>query len=240
MSEWFGSWFDSPYYHKLYNNRDFNEAEKFISKLIEYLEPHNSATFLDLACGRGRHSVHLNKLGLFVSGADYSANSIKEAKAFENDDLKFYEHDMRTPFTNKYNYILNLFTSFGYFNTEKEHIDTLKHIYNGLHQNGIFVLDYLNSVFVVDNLVKKETIQRDHLNFHITRKVEDNKIKKTISFKDQKEYIFEESVMAFNYSSLIRLNADIGFKLMDCFGDYNLSSYKESTSQRLILIFKKC
>ena len=76
MSEWFGTWFDSEYYHLLYKDRDYTEAEAFVERLVDYLEPNKSATIHDLACGKGRHSIHLNKLGFTVDGSDYSANSI--------------------------------------------------------------------------------------------------------------------------------------------------------------------
>ena len=113
MSEWFGTWFDSEYYHLLYKDRDFTEAEAFVNKLVDYMQPTPEALIHDLACGKGRHSIHLNKLGLNVEGSDYSANSIKHAKEFENERLHFFEHDMRLAMPKKYDYVLNLFTSFG-------------------------------------------------------------------------------------------------------------------------------
>jgi SAM-dependent methyltransferase len=122
MSEWFGTWFDSDYYHLLYKDRDYTEAENFVEKLAIHLKPNTADLILDLACGKGRHSIHLNALGFDVEGSDYSTNSIKYAKQFENKRLKFYEHDMRLSFPRKYDFILNLFTSFGYFDTETEHI----------------------------------------------------------------------------------------------------------------------
>ena len=64
MSMWYESWFDSPFYHQLYKDRDNEEAARFITNLVEYLNPANSARFLDLACGKGRHCLQLNKLGL--------------------------------------------------------------------------------------------------------------------------------------------------------------------------------
>ena len=77
---------------------------------------------LDLACGKGRHSIYLNKLGYNVIGADLSKNSIQFAKEFENNRLHFVEHDMRNPLEKKYNAILNLFTSFGFFENDAEDI----------------------------------------------------------------------------------------------------------------------
>jgi 2-polyprenyl-3-methyl-5-hydroxy-6-metoxy-1,4-benzoquinol methylase len=53
---------------------------------------------LDLACGKGRHSIYLNQLGFTVLGADLSENSILEAAKNTNDSLHFKVHDMREPF----------------------------------------------------------------------------------------------------------------------------------------------
>ena len=69
MSEqaWYKEWFDSPFYHKLYFERDDKEAETFISTLIDHLQPAPGSTILDIACGRGRHSRILAKKGFNVS-----------------------------------------------------------------------------------------------------------------------------------------------------------------------------
>ena len=143
MSEWFKTWFDSEYYHLLYKDRDQTEAENFVKKIYQYLSPSTNQTMLDLACGKGRHSIHLNKLGALVEGCDYSENSIRHAKQFENDRLKFFTHDMRNKLPKSYDYIFNLFTSFGYFETLDEHQTTLRNIYNGLNEKGLFIFDFI-------------------------------------------------------------------------------------------------
>ncbi|MFN3940966.1 MAG: YkgJ family cysteine cluster protein, partial [Chitinophagales bacterium] len=79
---------------------------------------------LDLACGKGRHSIYLNQLGYDVTGADLSENSIKEASKFANEKLHFKVHDMRIPFEEKYDAIFNLFTSFGYFENDADNLTT--------------------------------------------------------------------------------------------------------------------
>ena len=77
--DWFKNWFDSFYYHKLYAHRDSAEAQEFIDNIIEYTHPVSGSRILDLACGKGRHSVYLNKKGFDVVGVDLSQNSIEEA-----------------------------------------------------------------------------------------------------------------------------------------------------------------
>ena len=93
---------------------------------MHYLNLPQDAQILDLACGKGRHSIYLNSLGFEVTGVDISANSIKIANESANDKLHFHVHDMRENLPNKYDAIFNLFTSFGYFDNEEDNIKTLK------------------------------------------------------------------------------------------------------------------
>ena len=84
---WFKNWFNSPYYHQLYFNRDEKEAAAFINKLIEHLKPAAGNTMLDVACGKGRHSVQLANAGFNVTGIDLSEESILEALKSESENL---------------------------------------------------------------------------------------------------------------------------------------------------------
>jgi 2-polyprenyl-3-methyl-5-hydroxy-6-metoxy-1,4-benzoquinol methylase len=142
---WYKDWFNSPYYHLLYQHRDVDEASKFITKLIEHLQPKPNARMLDVACGKGRHSKALADMGFDVSGIDLAAESIEEAKELENEHLHFFQHDMRLPFwINYFDYAFNFFTSFGYFKTQREHDNAIRTIAQSICHNGTFVIDYLN------------------------------------------------------------------------------------------------
>ncbi len=87
---WYKEWFNSPFYHKLYFERDDKEAEDFIDQLIRYLKPAAGSRILDVACGKGRHSKILASLGFDVTGIDISPASIAFARQFENDQLQFF------------------------------------------------------------------------------------------------------------------------------------------------------
>ena len=98
-----------------------------MDNLCAYLQPQPEARILDIACGRGRHSIYLNKKGYDVIGIDLSESNIRHAKDFENEHLHFFVHDMRHLFyINYFDIAFNLFTSFGYFETRKEHVKALK------------------------------------------------------------------------------------------------------------------
>ncbi len=241
MSEWFGTWFDSEYYHLLYKDRNYAEAEAFMAKLSDYLKPTKDQLVLDLACGKGRHSIQLNKLGVTVDGCDYSLNSINYAKKYENATLHFYTHDMRHPLPKRYAIILNLFTSFGYFDTDEEHFKTLQNIFNGLLPNGIFILDFMNVDVITKNLVSRETQTKEGIEFHIKREVDDNTIVKHIAFESEQEqwHYYKEKVAVLDYAKLTQMMKEIGFTIQDTFGDYMLHPFNINTSQRLILVLKK-
>src|SRR6185295_20361703 len=92
--EWFESWFDSPYYHILYKERNEKEAQLFLDNIISFLKPSPGARILDVACGKGRHAIYLNKKGFDVTGFDLSHESVQYDLQFQNEKLSFYLHDM--------------------------------------------------------------------------------------------------------------------------------------------------
>jgi SAM-dependent methyltransferase len=240
-TEWFESWFDSPYYHVLYKNRDFSEAELFIDKLIQLIEPSKASRVLDLACGKGRHSIYLNKKGFNVTGIDLSEKSITCAKTAENETLHFYMHDMRKLFrTNYFDLVLNLFTSFGYFEQERDDMSTINAVYKSLKPNGTFVLDFMNSKKVIQNLSCQEYKIIDGIDFKISKTYENRFIIKKIEFSDKgKNYSFEERVKALTLADFEKYFQANKLKIVHLRGDYELNEFNENSSERLIIVAKK-
>ncbi len=236
---WFASWFDTPYYHILYKDRNYREAQLFMDNLTHYLNLPEDAKVLDLACGKGRHSIYLNQLGYTVLGVDLSENSIDIANKNANDTLHFKVHDMREPFEEKYDAIFNLFTSFGYFEDDADNLKTLKAIKNSISEYGFAVIDFMNVPFVLDNLVAEEVKTVENIDFHLKRYLKDGFIIKEIDFDDQgQHYHFSEKVRALTLEDFTQMMDEAGIYLLDTFGDYKLKKYQKKTSERLILIFK--
>lgn len=236
---WYASWFDTPYYHILYKDRDHAEARLFMDNLTAYLNLPEDARILDLACGKGRHSVYLNELGFDVTGADLSENSIAEARKHENDKLHFTVHDMRQPMPTKYDAIFNLFTSFGYFDNDADNLATLKAICKSLTEYGFAVIDFMNVNHVIKNLVPSEVKTVDGITFNIKRYVKNGHIFKEIDFEDEgKAFHFTERVQALRLEDFEALMDEAGIYLLDVFGDYKLRKFYRNESERLIMIFK--
>lgn len=238
-TDWFTSWFNTPYYHILYKDRNDADAQLFMQNITQFLQLSKETHILDLPCGKGRHSVYLNSLGYRVTGGDLSENSIVHAKQFENDRLRFVVKDMRQSFRGQYNAIFNLFTSFGYFENDAEEILVLKNMKNSFLEDGVLVLDFLNVEKVKASLVKKEVKTVDGIDFHIEREIKDGFITKHISFSDQNEdYSYTEHVKYLDLEKFKTYFTAAGLTLQHVFGDYQLSEFDPQTSDRLILVAK--
>ena len=241
QQEWFSTWFDSPYYHILYKNRDVNEARIFIDNLITYLHPKPDARIMDLACGKGRHAIYLNQKGFDVTGLDLSEKSIAHAKKFENEHLHFFVHDMRQVFEKCcFDFILNLFTSFGYFDNDTENVVALNAAAENLKPGGKMVIDFMNTDKVIENLIAEEEKEIEGIVFNINRHVENGFIVKTIRFTDKgHNYCFEERVRALRQQDFLEFFNMSQLRLAEVFGDYQLGPYNKEESERMIFVLKK-
>lgn len=242
---WFEDWFNSPYYHQLYKHRDEQEAELFLHQLMAYLQPAPGARMIDWACGKGRHCKVLNEMGFDVTGVDLSEASIREALEEENETLHFYQHDMRMPFCiNYYAYALNMFTSFGYFPTQREHDSAIHSMAIGLRKGGTLVMDYINvkkaSLELPQSYQQKES---DGLVFQIAKWQDEKHIFKQIQVADAPgstlRHLFTERVAKFTLNDFSDMMGYQGLQIREIFGDYHLTPFDAAHSPRLIIIADK-
>ncbi|MFZ4800315.1 MAG: class I SAM-dependent methyltransferase, partial [Bacteroidia bacterium] len=239
--EWFADWFDSPYYHILYKNRDYTEAELFLNNIVSLMKMPVGSSIIDLACGKGRHSVFLNNAGFKVKGVDLSANSIDYAKQFENENLHFEVADLRNLCIEpQFDYAFNLFTSFAYFKSDEENQQVLNQFRHCLKPNGILLLDFFNAekVKLQQNITESKTIEG--ITFHLKKVIENQKVIKQINFEaDSKNYYFHEEVQLLTLYDFEKLFEQTGFKILNVFGNYHLENYEPNTSDRLIFLAQK-
>jgi SAM-dependent methyltransferase len=238
---WYKVWFDSPYYHILYKDRDDKEAAHFMDVLLNYFKPNKDAHFLDLACGRGRHSIYINQKGYRVTGIDLSQKNIKVALRSANSTLDFDVHDMRLPYrVEAFSHVLNLFTSFGYFSTIEKNKEVLTSAHYNLKEGGYLLIDFLNIYPVERGLVAEEVKEIGELEFKINRFIENGIIHKSIEVHDGDEvHSYEERVKSLHLSDFESLLNESHFEIIEVFGDYNFNQFDEKTSPRLILIARK-
>lgn len=241
---WFEEWFDSPLYEKLYSNRDVSEAAVVANLVEKELPVSKYPDILDLGCGRGRHSVTLAKRGYNVTGIDLSKKAIQKARnAAEKENLKnihFQIRDMRNPFPQLFDGIVNLFTTFGYFLEDKENKKILSSTASMLKPDGILFLDYLNPSYVRKNLVPAESGSYEDMSYQITRDIKDNMVYKTIQFsggKLKKPITYTERVKLYDLEWFLEAFQEVGYELQKTYGNYTGKPHT-GDSERMILIAK--
>jgi SAM-dependent methyltransferase len=236
---WFQSWFDSKYYHQLYAHRDHQEAENFIGRMLQELNLPPSSYILDLACGKGRHAIAMQKKGYRVTGLDLSPNSIAEAiKNCPGHETEFYVHDMRIPFRIRYyDLVVNLFTSFGYFEGNSDEIKTLKAMRMALKPGGLIIMDYFNALKVIPSLPRKGELKKNNILFQWTTERQGDFVVKSIEVTEhEKNFRFIEKVRLIQPEEFHRLLMNAGLKITRTFGDYQLGDFHSENSDRFIFI----
>ncbi len=218
---WFVHWFDSPYYHTLYKNRDEKEAQAFIDNLVQHLQITKGSKLIDIACGKGRHATYFNSLGLDVVGVDLSPNSIASATKNANATLQFSVHDMREVYQeNSFDVVTNLFTSFGYFEENTDEQKTINAMASNLKSEGVLIIDFMNVKKVIANLVASEQKTIDGITFDISRKIEAGHIIKDIQITDGaiKQH-FQEKVKALTLADFSEFITNANLRIIDIFGN---------------------
>ncbi len=241
--EWYKEWFRSPFYHKLYFDRDETEAQKFITKLLQHFQLPQSSRILDVACGRGRYARFLASKGFDVTGIDISFENVEFAKQYESDNLHFYQHDMRLPsWINYFDYAFNFFTSFGYFATRREHDDAVRTVAQSLKPGGVLLFDYLNANYVAERLVHNEVKEIDGTTYEIHRWQDEKFFYKRIIISDKDLEMpleFTEKVTKFSLGDFNEMLAYQKIQVEEVFGDYELDAYDVKKTPRLIVVGRK-
>jgi len=243
-SEWFKDWFNTQEYLNVYQHRNENDAEDHIKLILGNVKIPSAAKILDMACGAGRHAIILARKNFHLTAVDLSENLISIAEqSAQNENLKinFVQSDIRKYETkDKFDLIINLFTSFGYFESDEENFAVLQKAYHLLVENGFFVLDFFNSEFLQQNLVEFSEENLGGAEIHQYRKIKENRVtKKIVITKNGNLSTYEESVRMFTKDEIVNAIQNIGFDIYKTFGDFLGNEFDRLNSPRLIMICKK-
>ncbi len=241
---WYKDWFADERYLALYRHRNDVEAGKLLDLIEKTVAPSKDAAILDLACGAGRHSIAFAKRGYqHITGVDLSATLItkaREAAEAAGVSVRFIESDMRE-FTGKYDLIVNLFTSFGYFESDDDNAIVLNRVASALNDGGYFVIDYFNATQVAAKLEPHthKTLPGGE-EVEEWRAIDNGRVNKSIIItKDGVPKNYCESVRLFTYDELRALIEQASMTLVAVFGNYDGDPFAADTSMRCIIFAKK-
>lgn len=250
--EWYVSWFNTQEYLDLYRHRDEEDAKKIISLILRNISLNKKANVLDLACGTGRHSLLLARKGFNVTGIDLSKYLITQAKEKLRNEykkyiklLKFEIRDMREfSYPGHFDLVVNIFTSFGYFEKDKDNERVIKCISDSLKINGFFVIDFLNKNYIVKNLLPYSIKKKRNKVIIQIRKITNNFVEQDIlilkkhnSFYNLEKY--RERIKLYTLANFRKMFGKYKLKIVKIFGSYYGGAYEKYKSPRLIIIAKR-
>ena len=240
INPWYKEWFASPYYPLLYPHRDSEEAQLFISHILRFLPIPPAAQVLDIACGEGRHAHVLHDLGFQVTGIDASKPFIHKASTPPKLGLTFQVGDIRNPFPpGPYHLILNLFTSFGYFQDIQDQFKVLHNVTEVLDPRGYFILDFFNANWVEKILIPEKELEINNIHFHIRKKIINKRIIKRITISEGSQTSdYCEDVALFTRIDLENMGKEVGLIPFATWGSYTAEPFDEVHSERCILFFQ--
>jgi SAM-dependent methyltransferase len=238
-ADWFEEWFGEDYL-RIYQHRDESEAERAVDLIAAHLPGGEIQAVLDLACGAGRHSKPLCERWWTV-GLDLSASLLRVARG-EAPNAPYVRADMRElPFADQsFDLVVNLFTSFGYFEDDREHARVLNRVRDAMKPGGTFVIDFLNASQVRRNLVPYDERVANGVTIEQSRTItpDDRFVEKTIRLRERgREYV--ERVRLLSAGDLERMLGAAGFDVVHCFGDYTGAHWSENSPRTILFASRK-
>jgi SAM-dependent methyltransferase len=244
MAQWYREFFDDLYLRVYQPLEAPEQVRREVDFIVKALDLPAGAKVLDLCCGQGRHSLELARRGFQVVGVDLSEALLYAArKRAESEGLSvtFLHCDMREiDFADEFDAVINMFTSFGYLESEAEDEKVLGKVAQALKSGGKFLLDVVNRDRLVRDFQAREwhaadegwLVLEERTFDHLSGRMETRWV---CVARDGVRYERLSSVRLYTTSELRTMLERAGLKVTNLFGDYDGSPYSWD-SQRLIVV----
>ena len=244
MAEWFEEWFNTEEYLNVYRHRNDAEAEQLVNLILANIDLEQNADVIDLACGTGRHSILFAERGFNVTAVDLSEKLLSVARLNAESlglQINFVTADLRNfCITSKFELAVNLFTSFGYFESDVENFSLFNDAFDLLKDDGYFVIDYFNANYIRKNLIPhSEDIINGKKIIQDRKILGDRVIKDIVVAKNGTRRNYRESVRMYSDSELKAGLEKSGLRIIETFGDFKGSRFDLNSSSRIIIISSK-
>src|SRR5579864_1304235 len=243
-AEWWRSWFDAGYL-ALYDSELELRTHMEVDQLEALLRMRPPARILDLPTGQGRHAIELARRGYDVTGIDLSAFLLgvaRERARAAGVPVRFIEGDMREPLgTARFDLVLNLFTSLGYFADQGDDRRTVEAAASMLDHGGSFVIEVINGERVMRNFQDRAwfpvgdavVLERRALDRERRRMT----VERTVTRGDD-EVVNAHIIRLYGGADLIALLQGAGLGRVDLYGDWD-GSPASAESIRIIAVASK-
>ena len=234
MTEWFEEWFGEEYLH-LYPHRDDEDADRLVTLVTESVPLEPRSRVLDVACGAGRHARAFEGRGLLTFGVDLSMPLLRRAREVAR--VPLMRADMRRlPIrARSMDLTVNLFTSFGYFDTDHDHLRSLREMLATVRLGGWFVIDFLGATWVRRSLVSMETMTVGDREVRVERRLEEDGrfVLKTITVPEGRRFI--ERVRLYDRSELVAMITAAGGRVTIEYGTYDGAALTADAPRTILL-----
>jgi SAM-dependent methyltransferase len=219
-----------------------------VNGIVKLLGLQNQERILDIPCGYGRHSIELAKRCFKVVGSEI--NSVHLDKARKSADKEQVRIDFRKEnmIDNRYNAefdaVINMFYSFGFFETNEDNLKVLKNFYNALRLGGklLFHTDVnvpriLNGKYKEDeerNLASGKKLRIIDKYNPITKRIEGTWIIKNNGDEIKRNY----SVRVYTKEEFIDICKEVGFTKFSTYGGWGGMDYSEDSEDMIIIAEK--
>lgn len=244
------TWYEDESFWKtfapiMFHQERLGETAEEIDQIIELADLEKNAKILDLCCGIGRHSLELARRGYKVVGVDLTHEYLEKArKQAENEDLnvEFVRNDMRRfCHIEGFDVVINLFTAFGYFESQAENKRVLTNIYCSLREGGTLIMDMAGKEVIARIWQERDWHERDGRIF-----LRESKISQNWSWCENKWMMLENGKLAkfefahriYSAVELAGLLKDCGFSSVTIYGDLTAADY-DHNAKRLVAVAKK-
>ncbi len=225
-------------YLQLYSHRTPEQGRLQVAQMLASGLLPRAGAVLDLCCGAGRHLLPMRAAGLDAVGLDLSAALIQAGKLQQ---VAVRADARAIPFAGgRFDVVTNLFSSFGYFDDEEDHLRVLREVARVLKPRGRLILDHMNPAVTVRDLLPGGVEQRPGFDVHVQRRYDEDssRVVKDIQFTPhgQPSRRWQESVRLFQPAELDELFAAAGFRTVARYGDLDASPFDEKNSSRQVVV----
>lgn len=207
-----------------------------------------NARILDCPCGYGRHSIELSKRGFKVVGSDINSAHLQKAieDAKKNSLIIIFNKEsmIDLEYNSEFDAVINMFYSFGFFDTDEENERTLKNFYNALKPGGKFLMHtdvnvprIINGKYKEDeerNLTTGKTLRVIDSYNQVTKRIEGSWIINDNKKQEKKDY----SVRVYTKEEFEGLCKKIGFFSVITYSDWNGLAYSEDAEDMIVVATK--